>query len=202
MSHFTSSATITSLCCPSLSLSLSLSFSLFSPPLPSVPFSPLPSPLLPPLHTPSSPPPQVSVLTDQIRKEQNSVHELEEALKARGERPQSPELDDLRSHVERDQDEICTLKQQIMEKDTRVRYRGCAADCAVCVSEGVRLSVQCVCECVWAECAVCVWCECVLTEVEAFTLCSLAAVCQKFNTRGWVYWRVLMRVRRVRMEPN
>ena len=79
-----------------------------------------------------------------------------------------------------------------MEKDTRVRYRGCAAEC-VCVSEGV-----------WAECAVCVceWCECVLTEAEAFTLCSLAAVCQKFDTRGWVYWRVLMRVRRVRMEPN
>ena len=144
-----------------LSLSLSLSFSLFSPPLPSVPFSPLPSPLLPPLHTPSSPPPQVSVLTDQIRKEQNSVHELEEALKARGERPQSPELDDLRSHVEKDQDEICTLKQQIMEKDTRVRYRGCAADCAVCVNEGVWAECAvCVSEGVWAECAVCE-CECV-----------------------------------------
>ena len=99
------------------------------------------------------------MLTDQIRKEQNSVHELEEALKARGERPQSPELDDLRSHVEKDQDEICTLKQQIMEKDTRVRYRGCAADCAVCVSEGVWAECAvCVSEGVWAECAVC---ECV-----------------------------------------
>ena len=48
------------------------------------------------------------------------------------------------------------------------------------------LSVQCVSVCV------CEWCECVLTEAEAFKLCSLAAVCQKFNTRGWVYWRVLM----------
>ena len=119
---------------------LSLSFFLSSPPLPSVPFPPLPSPsplllrlppssALPPpppspplLPSPPFPSPQVSVLTDQIRQEQDSVHELEEALKARGERPQSPELDDLRSHVERDQDEICTLKQQIMEKDTRVRY--------------------------------------------------------------------------------
>ena len=61
------------------------------------------------------------MLTAQIRKEQDSVQELEEALKARGERPQSPELDDLRFHVERDQDEICSLKHQIMEKDTRVR---------------------------------------------------------------------------------
>ena len=85
------------------------------------------------------------------------MRELEEALKARGEWPQSPELDDLRSHVVRDQDEICTLKQQIMEKDTRVRYRGCAADCAVCVSEGVWAEcAACVSEGVQAECAVCV----------------------------------------------
>ena len=39
-----------------------------------------------------------------------------------------------------------------------------------CVSEGVRLSVQCVCECVWAECAVCVsegvWAECAVCVSE------------------------------------
>ena len=60
------------------------------------------------------------------------MHELEEALKARGERPQSPELDDLRLHVEQDQDEICSLKHQIMDKDTRVCGGG--AEC-----EGVRV---------------------------------------------------------------
>ena len=71
-----------------------------------------------------------------------------------------------------------------------VRVCGLSVQC-VCVRV-CGLSVQCVCEGVWAECAVCVWCECVLTEAEAFKLCSLAAVCQKFDTRGWVYWRVLM----------
>jgi vacuolar-type H+-ATPase subunit I/STV1 len=75
-----------------------------------------------PLSNSTPPPPfQISLLNTQIKTEQTTVKGLEEELKERGERPQSPEIDELKANLSKEKEEVCHLKQQIMEKDTRIR---------------------------------------------------------------------------------